>query len=99
MYEDSVSTFIEARDQLLLSILDGLDVEDSIEEYVFAKANMEAEDFSHDITWRENICDSFVRKQYIPKEEYQQQISFDNDVQIRLKGIGGDFQLATSVHN
>jgi hypothetical protein len=85
VYEDSVSTFIEARDQLLLSILDGLDVEDSIEEYVFAKANMEAEDFSHDITWRENICDSFVRKQYIPKEEYQQQISFDNDRHLSTK--------------
>ena len=73
MYEDSVSTFVKAREQLLLSILDGLDVEESIEEYVIAKAVMEQDGFINDITWKENICDSFVRKMsggYIPREQY-----------------------------
>lgn len=76
MYEDSVSTFVKAREQLLLSILDGLDVEESIEEYVIAKAVMEQDGFTNDITWKENICDSFVRKMsyggnsYIPKEQF-----------------------------
>ena len=79
MYEDSVSTFIEARDSLLLSIIDGLDIDDSVDEYVFAKSNMQISGFSHDVTWRENICDSFVRKAFMPKSEYDDVISFNND--------------------
>lgn len=62
MYEDSVSTFVKAREQLLLSILDGLDVEDNVQEYVFAKSVMLEHGFDGDTTWKENICDSFVRK-------------------------------------
>jgi hypothetical protein len=76
VYEDSVSTFVKAREQLLLSILDGLDVDESIEEYVIAKAVMEQDGFTNDITWKENICNSFVRKMtysgkgYIPKQQF-----------------------------
>jgi len=76
VYEDSVSTFVKAREQLLLSILDGLDVDGSIEEYVIAKAVMEQDGFTNDITWKENICESFVRKMtyngkgYIPKQQF-----------------------------
>lgn len=79
MYEDSVSTFVKAREQLLLSILDGLDVEDNVQEYVFAKSVMLEHGFDGDATWKENICDSFVRKSnWLPKEEYTQQQAEQN---------------------
>ena len=61
MYDDAVSVFVKARDELLLSIVDRNDVDDSVEEYLFAKSNLEASDFEPDITWRERICDSFVK--------------------------------------
>lgn len=61
MYDDAVSVFVKSRDELLLSILDGKDIDDSINEYLFAKSNLEISGFEPDITWKERICDSFVK--------------------------------------
>tara|TARA_R100001163_G_scaffold25194_2_gene20747 strand:- start:9291 stop:14843 length:5553 start_codon:yes stop_codon:yes gene_type:complete len=85
VYEDSVSTFVKARDQLLRSIVDGLDVEDSAEEYIFAKANLQEHGYNQDITWRESICDSFVKSDFIPYKEYMELGSFDNDKHLSEK--------------
>lgn len=86
MYEDSVSTFIKAREQLLFSILDGLEVEESVDEYIFAKSNMIEHGYSNDTTWKENICDSFVRKMtydalpkgFLPKKEFHNLLALQN---------------------
>ena len=60
MHEDSISTFLKSRDGLIKSILDWCDVDDSVEEYIFAKSNLIAHNYSYDKTWKENICDSFI---------------------------------------
>jgi len=83
VYDDAVSVFVKARDDLLLSILDGNDVEESAEEYIFAKSNLALQNYEYDVTWRENICNSFVlrkeKKQvWISREERDKQIAEQN---------------------
>ena len=87
MYDDVVSVFVKARDELLLSIVDYNDVEESVEEYLFAKSNLEASKFEPDITWREQICDSFVKADgaYIPQSEYERQVAEQSDHHLSKK--------------
>lgn len=80
MYDDPVSVFVKARDGLVLSILDGKEVENSVEEYIFAKANLTSHGFQYDVTWKERICDSLITKAFgdnelMPKGEWLKQIA------------------------
>lgn len=63
MLDDAVSVFVKARNELLLSIIDANDIDDSVGEYLFAKNNLKTSNFEPDITWRERICDSFVKSE------------------------------------
>ena len=65
MYDDAVSIFVKARDDLLLSICDGNDIADSVDDYLLAKSNLQAEGFEPDETWRERFCDTFVKSDFI----------------------------------
>jgi len=80
VYDDPVSVFVKARDGLVLSILDGKEVENSVDEYVFAKANLVSHGFHYDETWKERICDSLITKAFgedelLPKGEWEKQVA------------------------
>lgn len=57
MREDAADTFVRARDNLLASINDFTDIESSLAEYTFAKANLDAHEFELEKTWKEDVCD------------------------------------------
>ena len=57
MREDAADTFVRARDNLLASINDFTDIESSLVEYTFAKANLDSHEFELEKTWKEDVCD------------------------------------------
>ncbi len=57
MREDAADTFVRARDNLLVSINDFTDIESSLVEYTFAKANLDLHEFELEKTWKEDVCD------------------------------------------
>ena len=69
MYDDTVSIFVKARDDLLVSICDGHDLSDNIDEYLLAKEALEDEGFTADETWRERICDSFLKSEFMTEAQ------------------------------
>lgn len=71
MYEDAADVFVRARDALIDSVNDDVDIESSISDYVLAKANLEAHDFSPGHTWREILCDTLVKNEYIRPGKFE----------------------------
>ena len=63
MYEDAADVFVRARDALIDSVNDDVDIESSISDYMLAKANLEAHDFAPGHTWREILCDTLVKEE------------------------------------
>ena len=63
MYEDAADVFVRARDALIDSVNDDVDIESSISDYILAKANLEAHDFTPGHTWREILCDTLVKNE------------------------------------
>jgi hypothetical protein len=71
VYEDAADVFVRARDALIDSVNDDVDIESSISDYVLAKANLEAHDFSPGHTWREILCDTLVKNEYIRPGKFE----------------------------
>ncbi len=59
MQEDATDVYLRERDNLLKSMFDGQDVDLSVGNYLIAKENLLAHGFEPDVTWKENICNSF----------------------------------------
>lgn len=74
MQEDAADIFIRARDDLVnaVSVLDE-DISTYVEEYIFAKANLDANGFDLNPTWKEEVCDLLIkekrRKRKLSKDE------------------------------
>ncbi len=78
MYEDAADIFIRARDALIESVDNDVDIDSSMREYIFAKSNLRAHGFDYDLTWREMMCDSLVkqegRERFVPSSEYKRKL-------------------------
>ena len=63
MQEDAADIFIRARDDLVnaVSVLDE-DISTHVEEYIFAKANLDANGFDLNPTWKEEVCDLLIKE-------------------------------------
>ena len=63
MQEDAADIFIRARDDLVnaVSVLDE-DISIYVEEYVFAKANLDVNGFHLNPTWKEEVCDLLIKE-------------------------------------
>jgi len=61
--EDAADIFIRARDDLVnaVSVLDE-DISTYVEEYIFAKANLDANGFDLNPTWKEEVCDLLIKE-------------------------------------
>ena len=61
--EDAADIFIRARDDLVnaVSVLDE-DISIYVEEYVFAKANLDVNGFHLNPTWKEEVCDLLIKE-------------------------------------
>ena len=63
MQEDADDIFIRARDDLVnaVSVLDE-DISTYVEEYIFAKSNLDANGFDLNPTWKEEVCDLLIKE-------------------------------------
>ncbi|MHA2112775.1 MAG: hypothetical protein ACW98W_14940 [Candidatus Hodarchaeales archaeon] len=63
MQEDAADIFIRARDDLVnaVSVLDE-DISTYVEEYIFAKSNLDANGFDLNPTWKEEVCDLLIKE-------------------------------------
>jgi hypothetical protein len=61
--EDAADIFIRARDDLVnaVSVLDE-DISTYVEEYIFAKSNLDANGFDLNPTWKEEVCDLLIKE-------------------------------------
>ena len=72
--EDAADIFIRARDDLVnaVSILDE-DISTYVEEYIFAKSNLDVNGFDFNPTWKEEVCDLLIKekrkKKILSREE------------------------------
>jgi len=78
VYEDAADIFIRARDALIESVDNDVDIDSSMREYIFAKSNLRAHGFDYDPTWREMMCDNLVkqerRERFVPSSEYKRKL-------------------------